>query len=86
MHRAYRSATRYLRWIPRSSSAVEWAGLSPFFCTPTQYFERDGAKRRLSRRLLRDVAMRCAYNAPQLTTFVVIERACFAYFRKEDAS
>ena len=84
MHRAYRSATRYLRWIPRSSSAVEWAGLSLFFCTPTQYFERDGAEKRLLPG--RDVAMRCAYNAPQLTTFVVIERACFAYFRKEDAS
>ena len=35
-----------------------------------QYFD-DG---RLSRRIIRDVFMRCAYIAPQLTTFVLIER------------
>lgn len=42
----------------------------------SQYFYQG----RISPRLLRDLGMRIAYNAPQLTTFVVIERMAIDFF------
>ena len=35
----------------------------------------------LSRTVARDMFMRCAYIAPQLTTYMCIERGLFAYAR-----
>jgi hypothetical protein len=50
----------------------------------TQYI---GPKGGLSRTVARDVFMRCAYIAPQLTTYLCIERALLSYARagKEEA-
>ena len=49
-----------------------------------QYLEEvSGRGVRVSPRFLRDVFMRCAYIAPQLSTFAIIERACLAVMVKD---
>jgi hypothetical protein len=51
----------------------------------SQYFvESHTGRLRVSRVAVRDIFMRCAYIAPQLSTFVTIERLCVDYFRSRD--
>ncbi|GMI23522.1 hypothetical protein TeGR_g12591 [Tetraparma gracilis] len=51
----------------------------------TQYFERGrGGEKTVSKRLIRDLFMRVAYNAPQLTTFVLIERFALSLAKEKE--
>ena len=48
-----------------------------------RYFERAPSGRlRLSAAVLRDLFMRCAYIAPQLSTYAAIERLCVSSLSK----
>ena len=64
------------------SSAVPAAGKF----LKEQYFIRKDGKLRISRVAGRDVFMRMFYLAPQLTTFVTIERFCLRYFAPNEST
>jgi len=75
----FNQAFNYLAVTPKSSAGDIVGFLD------TQYFDKTASGgRKISKRLLRDLFMRIAYNAPQLTTFVVIERAMLEAFCDDD--